>query len=150
MGCKMTFSTTLSLMRIKRILDMLSAKPTNVLAIAAALPISKRWAHKYLKHMHANGQIHITRWDKEVAERAKRHAIEIWAAGPGEDAPRPEPDGHLDRSRRAWKRLRADQDRLERVNARRRVKRRIKAKRPDIAAAWITPAANSEDFRRAA
>ena len=150
MAGKLTFTKPASLLRIQRILAMLERQPMNVLAIAAALPISKRWAHEYIKHMHATGQIHILRWDKEVAERKKRHAIEVWTFGPGKDAPRPAADGHGMRSKRAWQSLKADEDRHELWNAKRRVRRRIKAKRPDAAAAWINPAANGSDFREAA
>ena len=146
----MSFTKPASQLRIQRILAMLERQPMNALAIAAALPMSKRWAVEYIKHLHANGQIHIGSWEKQVAERKKRHAIEMWTLGPGEDAPRPPPDGHHERSQRAWENLKADEDRHERWNAKRRVRRRIKAMRPDVAAAWITPAANGGDFREAA
>lgn len=150
MSSKLTFTKPASARRIDKILAMLQQQPMNVWAIAAALPISKRWAHEYLKHLHTERRIHVLRWDKEVAERAKRHAIEVWTFGPGEDAPRPEADGRKLRAKRAWQRVKADEDRHELVNAKRRVRRRIKAKRPDAAAAWITPAANNADFARAA
>jgi hypothetical protein len=150
MGGKLTFTQTPARLRIERIKAMLEREPMNVLAIAAALPISKRWALEYIKHMHATKQIHILRWDKEVEERAKRHAIEIWTLGPGEDAPRPEPDGRAVRSKRAWESLKADEDRHELWNAKRRVRRRIKSKRLEPAAAWITSAANNNNFEAAA
>ena len=147
---RMTFTKTASKLRLQRILDMLQVQPTNVLGVAAALPMSKRWVYEYLKHLHANKQIHILRWDKDIEERAKRHAIEVWAFGSGKDAVRPPPDGKAVRSKRAWKSLKADEDRHELANAKRRVRRRIKAKKPDIAASWITPAANSNTFEEAA
>lgn len=147
---RMTFTKPASALRLQRILAMLERQPMNVLAIAAALPISKRWALEYIQHLHDSKQIHIARWDKDIEERAKRHAIEVWAFGPGKDAVRPPPDGKEVRSRRAWQSLKSDEDRHELVLAKRRVRRRIRAKRPDVAAAWITPAANSNEFKEAA
>ncbi len=117
---------------------MLEAEPTNAHALARALPMSKRWAHEYLKHLHSLKQIHIARWDKEIGEREKRHAIEVWAAGAGEDAPRPPADGSNARYKRAWNAVKADEERHDRLKATRRVRRRIKSGKPEIASAWIS------------
>lgn len=147
---KLQFTRPAALARMQRIELLLSQQPMNAHQLAQALPLSKRWVLEYLQHLRGLQRVHITRWDKEIAERKKRHAIEVWTLGAGEDAPRPEADGLKVRRRRAWEAVKADEDRHELINAKRRVRRRIKAKRPDVAAAWITPAANSEDFRRAA
>jgi len=146
---KLTFTKAASQVRIARIEALLSQSPMNVHQLAQALPLSKRWVLEYLAHLHDLKRVHVLRWDKDIEERAKRHAIEVWAFGPGVDAPRPAADGLKVRRRRAWESLKADEDRHERVTAMRRVRRRIAKARPDIAAAWITPI-NGSQYREAA
>lgn len=141
---QLTFTRGPSLVRIQKILDLVAEQPRNVLALSLALPMSKRWVIEYLKHLHSEEKIHVLRWDKEVQEREKRHAIEVWAFGPGQDAPRPPADTKQARSVRAWERIKADEDRHDLIKAKRRVRRRIKARRPDIAASWITAVVSNE------
>jgi hypothetical protein len=139
---RLTFTKPASLAKLQRIRDMLAARPMNVHEIADALPISKRWAIDYVLHLHDCQEIHVLRWDKEIEARAKRHAVEVWTLGPGVDAPRPEPDGHRTRAKRAWESLKADPERHMVTLAKRRARRRLKNLRPDPAAAWLmsTPA----------
>ena len=134
---RLTFTKPAALTKLQRIRDMLATRPMNVHEIAQALPISKRWALAYVAHLHENQQIHVLRWDKEIEARAKRHATEVWMLGPGIDAPRPAPDGHTTRAKRAWESLKADPERHMVTLAKRRVRRRLRKLRPDPAAAWL-------------
>ena len=140
---KLTFTKQASQLRIARIEALLAQSPMNAHQLAQALPLSKRWVLEYLEHLRSQERVHVLRWDKDIEERAKRHAIEVWTLGPGADAPRPAADGLRVRRRRAWESLKADEDRHELVNAKRRVRRRIAKGRPDVAASWIVPQAAS-------
>lgn len=139
MSPQMTFTKPAALAKIDRILKLL-AKPMTAHALAQALPLSKRWVNEYLKHLHANGRVHISDWVREIKERERMYPREIWLAGKGVDAPRP-PALNLDeRKKRAWQRVKANEDKHDRLLARRRVMNRIKKRRVEPAAAWIVGA----------
>ena len=141
MNAQMTFTKPAALAKIDRILKLL-AKPMTAHALAQALPLSKRWVGEYLKHLHANGRVHIIDWVREIKECERMYPREIWLAGEGVDAPRP-PALNLDeRKKRAWARLKQDDDRIDRHRARRRVLTRLKQRRPDMAASWIVGVPN--------
>lgn len=136
MNNKMTFTKHSALAKIDRILELLK-QPMSAHALAKALPLSKRWVHAYLKHLHANGRIHITTWVRDIAERKGMYPRELWLAGEGVDAPRPPALNLEERKKRAWARLKADEEKHARLVARRRVMDRIKKRRPEPAVAWI-------------
>jgi hypothetical protein len=136
----MTFTRPAALVKIDRILALL-ATPTTAHSLALALPLSKRWVHEYLQYLHANKRVHIADWAREIKQSGRMYPRELWLAGEGADAPRPPPMDLGERKKRAWQRLRADEDRYERRRARRRVMSRIKRRQPEPAAAWILGAA---------
>lgn len=140
MSNRMTFTKPAALAKIERILTLLE-QPMTAHALSLAVPISKRWAHEYLRHLHAEGRIYIKAWARDIAERERMYPREVWVAGAGVDAPRPPALTLMERKKRAWDRIKADEDRHERILARRRVMKVLKRPRPDPAAAWIGAAA---------
>lgn len=135
---KMAFNKPASLAKINRILLLLQ-QPMTAHALALAVPMSKRWVHEYLRHLHDCKRIHIKDWARDIAERKGMYPRELWLAGEGVDAPRPPALTLEERTKRAWKRLKDDEEKHATVLAKRRVMRRIARLKPDPASAWIRP-----------
>lgn len=123
---KMNFTKPAALTKITKIRHLLSLRAMNAHELAEALPLSKRWVIEYMKHLHSTEQAHILRWDKHISARKKRHAIDVWALGPGVDAPRPRPDTPTERRKREWKRIKDDVERHISINQRRATLRHLK------------------------
>lgn len=139
----MTFKSPEAKAKIDTILGLLRAVPLNSHDLAELIPMSRRWTLAYLNHLHTRRRIYIVRWDKEIAQREKRHAVPVYAPGRKPDAVKPEPDGKTMRYERAWSAIKNDPERHMVTLAKRRTRRRLKSLRPDPAAAWFmtTPAA---------
>lgn len=136
MNHKMTFTKPSALAKVARILELLK-QPMTAHALAKALPLSKRWVHAYLWHLHAEQRVHVTAWVREIDERERMYPREVWLVGEGVDAPRPPALNPDERKKRAWARLKADEEKHARLVAKRRVMNRIKKRRPEPAVAWI-------------
>ena len=140
----MTFKSPESKAKIDTILALLRAVPLNSHDLAELIPMSRRWTLAYLNHLHTRRRIYIVRWEKEIAQRAKRHAVPVYAPGRKPDAPKPEADSKTARYKRAWDRLKTDPERHMVTLAKRRTRRRLKNLRPDPAAAWMFSPKNQE------
>jgi len=136
---EMKFTKTEAKRKIDLILSLLRVVPMHTHDLAELIPMSRRWTLTYVKHLHQNRRIYILRWEKHIAQRAKRHAVPVYAPGRRPDAPKPEADTDEVVYQRAWNRLKSDPDRHGDLLAKRRVRRRLRNLRPDPAAAWIFP-----------
>lgn len=123
-------------------LKLLELRPMDITELSVKLGISNRAAGFRVNDLHAAGRIHITRW-----ERFSPHGVpsRIWALGPGEDAPRPEPGDHKVLERKRINRMRKDDPAAyEAVLARKRTKQQLRngtlVKRDPAAAALFGPA----------
>lgn len=133
----MTFKSPEAKAKIDTIFALLRAVPLIAHDLAELIPMSKRWTQAYLNHLHTRRRIYIVRWDKEIAQREKRHAVPVYAPGRKPDAPKPEADGKTMRYQRAWDSLKNDPERHMVTLAKRRTRRRLQNLRPDPAAAWF-------------
>lgn len=133
----LNFSKKSSNLKLNRIQAILSIRPMNIHEISRALPLSKRWSLEYIRHLHNTKQIHILRWDKHIEDRTKRHAIEVWTIGDGEDAIRPKADGQKARSKRAWDLRKVDPEKYINDLNKRRLRQMLAKPKPDKAAAWV-------------
>ncbi len=70
----------------KRVEEALRQGTRSVRTLAEVACTVERNAFRIVKHLHANGLVHIARW--ESSNRGPRTAIYRW--GPGEDAKKPE------------------------------------------------------------
>lgn len=140
----MTFKSPEAKAKIATILALLRTVPLNSHDLAEMIPMSRRWTLAYLKHLHTRRRVYILRWDKEIEQREKRHAVPVYAPGRKPDAERPAPDGKTVRYQRAWDRLKNDPDRHGDLLAKRRVRRRLRNPTPDPAAAWMFAPKNQE------
>ena len=134
----MTFKSPTAKAKIVEIMAILHAVPLIAHDLAELIPMSKRWTQEYLNHLHARRRIYILRWDKEIAQREKRHAVPVYAPGRKPDAPKPEADAREVLYRRAWDALKSDPERHMVTLAKRRTRRRLRNLRPDPAAAWMS------------
>lgn len=136
----MTFTKPAALGKINRILKLIES-PMTAHALALAVPISKRWANEYLRHLHAEGRAHITTWVRDIEECERMYPRPVWLVGAGIDAPRLPALTLEERKKRAWQRIKENEDKHDRLKARRRLIKVLKRPRPDPAAAWIGAAA---------
>lgn len=134
----MTFKSPESKAKIDTILALLRVVPLHSHDLAELIPMSRRWTLEYLKYLHTRRRIYIMRWDKEIVQREKRHAVPVYAPGRKPDAEKPEADDKLVRYSRAWDRLKNDPERHMVTLAKRRTRRRLKNLRADPAAAWMS------------
>ena len=141
----MTFKSHEAKAKIDTILALLRAVPLNSHDLAELIPMSRRWTLAYIKHLHTRRRIYVLRWDKEIAQREKRHAVPVYAPGRKPDAPKPEPDGKHVRYQRAWHSLKSDPERHMVTLAKRRTRRRLRNLRPDPAAAWMYSSTHQQE-----
>lgn len=105
--------------------------PTEIAALVGIAIVSVR---RHIRFMHSRGHVHIRRW-----MRASNY-VPCWAAGQGEDAPRPPRRTDAERMRAYHALIKLDPERhmhlLEYQRAYRTKRRKM---RPDKAAWWMRP-----------
>lgn len=85
------------------ILKLLGERQMTATEIAKAMLLER--ARVYVIEMHAAGAVHVAKW-KQDSTGAYRSPV--YAAGPGVDAARPEPQSEHEKCARYWARLKAD------------------------------------------
>lgn len=89
--------------RKAKILSLLGEREMTAAELAKAMLLER--ARVYVIEMHAAGVVHVAKW-KQDSTGAYRSPV--YAAGPGVDAPRPEPQSEHEKCARYWARLKAD------------------------------------------
>lgn len=84
-----------------------------------------------MRSLHARQQVHVRGWRRREGGRLEA----LYAVGSGRDAPRPVALTNAQKAKR-WRDSLQD-DARDKLLARKRLDRRLKAPRPDPAAAWI-------------
>lgn len=103
----------------KKILRKLRARPMTAAEVVEEMLLQR--ARIYVFDMHAAGRVHITSW-KQDATGAWRSPV--YAAGAGQDAPRPGPQSQREKGARAWQKLKADPHRHGLLLQRNRMRRK--------------------------
>ena len=133
----MTFTNQASLRKIERIMALLSDRPMTIKDLAPLVPISAAWARIYVNHLHETRRVHISVWVRWADASDRMYPRPVYRAGDKADAPKPAPLTYEERMKRSWAVVKADPERHERVNARRRA-RSLKP-RANPLTSWITP-----------
>jgi hypothetical protein len=89
----------------RQILDALAAGPMTRIETADT-GISRRTVDKYVTLLHAAGQIHIIRWQRQ--ENGHGAHLAVYAVGAGVDAPQPKPKTNAQLSKEKRRRVKAD------------------------------------------
>lgn len=89
----------------RQILDALAIKPMTRIETAES-GISRRTVDKYVTLLHAAGQIHIIRWQRQ--EHGHGAYLAVYAVGAGADAPQPKPKTNAQLSKEKRRRVKAD------------------------------------------
>ena len=110
--------------KIQIILDMLAEKPCSIKEIAEKLHIAPRWTRPYLtelSHKDENQKIYIMMWTKSPTTPGLWNPV--YALGPYEDAPYPQPTDRAAKERQNRAKLKGDAEKYELTLARRRALR---------------------------
>lgn len=137
MSTVMKFKRQASEGKMAKIQALLAKRQMHVLEIAEAVPISKRHALEYIAELRKRGLVHISKWVREVEQLGRMYPRPVYAAGPGEDAPKPAALSPEERSKRAWKLIKSDPERHMTLVQKRRTRRTLRKPRADVAAAWM-------------
>lgn len=89
--------------RKAKILSLLGEREMTAAELVKAVLLER--ARIYVIELHADGKVHVARW-KQDATGAYRSPM--YAAGPGVDAARPDPQTEHEKCARYWARLKAD------------------------------------------
>lgn len=133
----MTFTNQASKRKIERILALLADRPMTTKQLSPLVPISAAWARIYMKHLLQTRRIHIETWVRHAEDSDRMYPRPVYRAGDGPDAPRPAALTYDERLKRAWAVVKADPERHDKTNARRRA-RNLKP-RANPLTSWITP-----------
>lgn len=133
----MTFTNQASRRKIERILALLADRPMTTKQLAPLVPIGTAWARIYVKHLHQTRQIHIETWVRHAEDSDRMYPRPLYRAGDGPDATKPAALTYEEQLKRAWAKVKADPERHQKFNARRRA-RNLKP-RANPLTSWITP-----------
>lgn len=95
----------------------IAIEPLSPVHIAEAAFISRRWVYPLIQYLHAQGEIHIERWDPTWSTGDH---TPVYAAGAGPDARKPKPLTRRQKAARRRERLRANKPLYALALARRR------------------------------
>jgi predicted ArsR family transcriptional regulator len=105
--------------RKARILQLLGERQMTAAELVNAMLLER--ARIYVIEMHASGAVHVAKW-KQDGTGAYRSPM--YAAGPGIDAARPNPQTPHEKCARYWAKLRADERRYDHHKQRNRMRKK--------------------------
>ena len=103
----MTFKNKAALIKMEKIRALLQGAPMTLPALSLAVHCHQRSIYRYLEAL--DDEIHIADWSRI----GNNYPVPVFAYGPGEDAPRPQPKKKLSNKakRKAIARQATDQER---------------------------------------
>lgn len=137
----MNAANSLTKYRMEQIAAALQAGPMCAHDLAPKVFLCFEQARRYLQFMHGQGQVHIAKWTLRRTPRATR--VAAYAAGPGQDAPRPEALTNAQRQRRSIHSARQDGNRYALIRAKDRARKLKPTRDPLITAMFGAPAARA-------
>lgn len=104
----------------KEILARLRRRPRTEPEIRVAVGLSAPGLRPYLVDLRRGGRIHIVAWSRKEVAGLKPYLRPVYAAGPGEDAPRPPPLTQREIQREFARRVAADPEKYRSADRTRR------------------------------
>lgn len=139
----MTFTTEAAKIKLAKIRTMLKERGMTAHEVAAAVPMSKRWAQDYLNHLKEDERVYIHDWTDEVEQCGRMYPRPIYrAVVPRKDAEKPAPLTKAQRQARKHKKMMGDTLRYAKHIDVERKRRAAKTGRelPAIRTVWATGA----------
>jgi hypothetical protein len=131
---KYSFSTKAAVIKINKILAILSDNSFTMHEIANQIHATFDHTRYYMKYLISEKKIYISSWQIDESS-GRRLCRPCYRTGNRPDKPRPEKLTHYEKCLRYREKLAKDFDRLDKANIRRRLKRSVI--KPDWTATWL-------------
>lgn len=125
------FNRTASRIKLEKIYTQLGKSALNVYEIAKLISTNHKTADSYMRFMKMNKLVYIKHW-KFMAVGQRNFQVAYYTLGKKQDAPKPPPMSRSEIDRRRRERIKADKERLDKVNAKRRLKRMGHKLQPEL------------------
>lgn len=105
----MSFTTEAARSKLAKIRELLRQRGMTAHEVAAAVPMSKRWAQAYLNHLKDDERVYIYDWKREIEQCGRSYPRPIYkAVVPRKDAEKPAPMTKAQRQARKHQKMMAD------------------------------------------
>lgn len=131
---KYSFSSKASRQKIEKILSLLSKKSLSRKEISEQIHVNYSHTKNYIDYLLITKQIYISLWKFETQYKSTRN-FPYYRAGNKKSKPKPNALTVSEKCKRYREKLKKDDDRREKSNFKRRVRRRTI--KPDWTSSWI-------------
>lgn len=131
------FNRAASKRNIEKILSAIKTKPMSYYQIAEEIHVNCQTAKNYMKWLNQNGLVYISKWVWQK-QGDRSFQVQYFAIGNRQNAPKPKPMTRAEIDKRRREKLKLDKEKLDKVNAKRRLKRQQIKLQPELQI-WIRP-----------